>query len=350
MDGYEVDNLISENFSDRNRGFIAYSAIKPPVEIEFEFICPINIHFIKLDTVVGSQKCSGIEIYAKSRSSSYTSICRSVFNKAGVYFCNSRKYSKVTPPDGFNENNELAFFKSNTFKCFLDAASIKVVIFRTEKSVPCLGSVDVWGTVSKSCSAVTANTIKRLVSKAEMPKINSESTELDEFKIPEDFKDELTYEIMTVPMTLPSGKTVDQSTLEKHIQSEISFSRKPCDPFTGIKFTDKLKPLVNLALKSRIDMFVLQNSQRPEFSNMGRTLGRNNSSNGSQRGMENDTNKRKRDRSENSLDEAISKSDCSKVGDEEYVTGIPDSGQWRLLSRKSVKLTLWLHLQILRGA
>ncbi|KAJ8946294.1 hypothetical protein NQ314_008919 [Rhamnusium bicolor] len=265
MDNYEVDNLISENYVNRMRGFIAYSAIKPPVDMEIEFICPVNIHYIILNTTVGSQKCSGIEIFAKNSKINFTSICRAVYNNQGVVFCNSRKYSGAKLPPNFNSNFHLAFFKSNTFKCFLNASAIRIVIFRTEKSVPCLGSVEVWGTTSTSCSVITTQTVNRIMEKLITNSNSTSNVKVDEFKIPEDFKDDLTYEIMSIPMTLPSGKTVDQNTLEKHINNEISFGRKACDPFTGIKFTDKIKPVLNMALKSRIDMFLLQNSHREEI-------------------------------------------------------------------------------------
>ncbi|KAJ8982125.1 hypothetical protein NQ317_002851 [Molorchus minor] len=230
MDNYEAENLISDNYLKRMRGF--------------------------------------------------TSICKAVYDKPGIVFCNSRKYSSTNQPN-CNPEYHLAFFKSNTFKYFLNANAIKIVIFRTEKSLPCLGSVEVWGTPSKSCSAVTIRTINYIMKKSHLNESESASTDgtkEDHFKIPDDFKDDLTYEIMTIPMTLPSGKTVDQSTLDKHIKNEISFGRRPCDPFTGIKFTDKIKPIMNVALKSRIDMFLLQNSHMKELDNVKRTLGRASSS------------------------------------------------------------------------
>lgn len=303
MDNYEIDNIISDKYADRMRGFIAYSAIKPPVEIEIEFICPVNVHYITLNTVVGSQKCTGIEIFAKNSGVNYTSICKSVYDNPGVVFCNSKMYSKNNLPPNFNSEYHLAFFKYNTFCCFLNASAIKIVIFRTEKSVPCLGSVEVWGKPSRTCSAVTKETINRIMQKSvQNATDNIPNAKSVDFKIPEDFKDDLTCEIMSIPMTLPSGKTIDQSTLEKHVNSEISFGRKPCDPFTGIKFSNTLKPVLNVALKSRIDMFVLQNSQREELAKVKHTLG------GSRRSSSflNNCNKRKREPVDE-LDELISK-------------------------------------------
>ncbi|KAJ8910864.1 hypothetical protein NQ315_010811 [Exocentrus adspersus] len=305
-DNYEIDNLISDNYVKRMRGFIAYPAIKPPVEIEIKFICPVNIHYITLQTTVGSQKCTGIEIYAKTSKDDYTSICKSVYDNSGVVFCNSKTYSNKNLPPNFKPTYSLGFFKRNTFNFFFNASEIKVVIFRTEKSVPCLGSVEVWGEASRTCSSVTKETINRIMQKS-IPETlhcdpiqSNREDESDELKIPDDFKDDLTFELMTIPMTLPSGKTVDQSTLEKHINGEISFGRKPCDPFTGVKFSNTLKPVLNVALKSRIDMFLLQNSHREQLWNLKRTLG------GAQRAISS-TNYGKRQKKCDELDELILK-------------------------------------------
>ncbi|CAH1115055.1 unnamed protein product [Psylliodes chrysocephalus] len=273
-ESYEVDNLISSKYTDKIRGFISYPSFKPPVEVEFEFICPVNMHYIILNTTVGNQRCNGIELFAKTNDLSYTSIGKCIFDNPGVVFCNSRKYSKSKLPPNFNNEFHLSFFKSNTFKYFLNATGIKILIFRTNKSVPCILSAETWGIPSKFCSQKTIDTINKLANKSILPQISSD-VNTEEFRIPEDFRDELTCEIMTLPMTLPSGKTVDQTTLEKHLQSEKSFGRKPCDPFTGIKFTTTLKPVVNAALKSRIDMFIFQNSHREELRNVKRTLGGN---------------------------------------------------------------------------
>lgn len=272
-DGYEASNLISDKYNNRARGFIAYPTIKPPVEIEFELLCYVNIHYMVLNTTVGSHNSTGIEIFARCDvASGWISICRGFYDEPGIVFCNSKFYSKENVPADFNSTYSLQFFKRDTFRIFLNAKFLKVVIMRTNRSVPCLASIQVCGVPSRNCSQKTKDTIRRLTSQAVV--LNTPSvTIVDEFKVPDDFKDDLTYELMTIPMTLPCGKTVDQITLEKHNSSETSFGRRPCDPFTGVKFTDRLKPVLNVALKSRIDMFLLQNSERPEFRNLKRTVG-----------------------------------------------------------------------------
>lgn len=53
--------------------------------------------------------------------------------------------------------------------------------------------------------------------------------------IPEKFLDEITYEIMAVPMLLPSGHYVDKNTLDKLLHTDAIYGRPPSDPFTGKK-------------------------------------------------------------------------------------------------------------------
>lgn len=61
-----------------------------------------------------------------------------------------------------------------------------------------------------------------------------------------------------LPMLLPSGMSVDTSTLEEYQKREATWGRPPNDPFTGVPFTSTCRPLPNPQLKSRIDRFLLQ--------------------------------------------------------------------------------------------
>lgn len=97
----------------------------------------------------------------------------------------------------------------------------------------------------------------------------------EQFEIPEDFLDPITWEIMTQPVLLPSGNVIDQSTLEKFKQNENIWGRPASDPFTGIPF-DKVNPILMPVLKSRIDKFLLENSNKDEIKKMPRVLGHGN--------------------------------------------------------------------------
>lgn len=283
MDGYEPKNLISKNYLEKANGFVAYTTVKPPIELDFEFICSVDIHYILIKSTVGSHRSTGLEILTKC-SDSYIPIGKSIFDEDGVVFLSSRQYTKENLPANLPHNFRVCFLQR--VGVLKTATNLKLRIIRSGKFVPCIGSVEVWGKVSTNCSSVTENTVQKLYERSQTnlnsylssilnPKLdNSESVEKD--GIPEDFKDDLTYELMTIPMTLPSGKTVDRSTLDKHIASERTFGRKPGDPFTGLKFTKTSRPILNAALKCRIDMFMLQNSAKPEFFNVPRIVGRKN--------------------------------------------------------------------------
>lgn len=92
--------------------------------------------------------------------------------------------------------------------------------------------------------------------------------------IPEEFLDAITWEIMALPMVLPSGKVVDQKTLDLHAQAEANWGRHPSDPFTGIIFSDGCRPVLDTALKSRIDRFLVLNQDRKDLKTVPRTVGR----------------------------------------------------------------------------
>lgn len=89
--------------------------------------------------------------------------------------------------------------------------------------------------------------------------------------IPEDFLDPVTLELMSMPMLVPSGQTVDQYTLDKHNTEEAKWGRPPNNPFTGVAFSQNSKPVPNTALKTRIDRFLLQKSDSLPL--VARTLG-----------------------------------------------------------------------------
>lgn len=91
---------------------------------------------------------------------------------------------------------------------------------------------------------------------------------------PECFLDAITYEIMTQPILLPSGKIIDQSTLLKHEENEAIWGRRLTDPFTGLPFSENRKPVIASALKIRIDKFLLENSNVEEIKKLPRVLGR----------------------------------------------------------------------------
>ncbi|XP_063871004.1 RING finger protein 37-like isoform X3 [Scylla paramamosain] len=102
---------------------------------------------------------------------------------------------------------------------------------------------------------------------------NDDLNNRDLLEIPEDFLDPLTCDIMTVPLLLPSGNSIDAHTLERYIAGEATWGRPASDPFTGVPFRGDKQPVPNVSLKARIDRFLLANGEHPDIESCGRTVG-----------------------------------------------------------------------------
>lgn len=64
---------------------------------------------------------------------------------------------------------------------------------------------------------------------------------------------------------------MDQSTIDRHSEEEAKWGRLPSDPFTGLEFTSHRKAILNVALKARIEKFLVENSEH--FKTVPRSLG-----------------------------------------------------------------------------
>lgn len=133
-------------------------------------------------------------------------------------------------------------------------------------------SLAVWGVPARCSSNSELEQFQRAHYNSLQPKLSSffhispvstsansqKSDNTSETAIPEEFLDPLTQKLMVLPMILPSGVVVDNSSLEEYEKQEATWGRVPNDPFTGVAFTKDSKPLPNPLLKSRIDSLLLQ--------------------------------------------------------------------------------------------
>lgn len=149
------------------------------------------------------------------------------------------------------------------------------------RRAPVIKKIEIWGEPSTSNSKEEIEEILRLTStsinKTESNSAVERTKELpldDSFKIPEDFLDAITYELLVMPYILPSGAIVDETTLEKHKRTEESYGRLPSDPFTGVYYTSDSQPKFDTSLKMRLDEFKLKHSHEIDVKNSGRTVGR----------------------------------------------------------------------------
>lgn len=84
----------------------------------------------------------------------------------------------------------------------------------------------------------------------------------DHDAIDEVLLDALTFTLMRNPVLLPSGRTVDQRTLDKYLLQQEIWGKLPCDPFTGVRFTQTYKPIPNVEVKLLLDKHSLNSRKR----------------------------------------------------------------------------------------
>uniref|UniRef100_A0A8D0HR25 U-box domain containing 5 n=1 Tax=Sphenodon punctatus TaxID=8508 RepID=A0A8D0HR25_SPHPU len=316
-DGYEVENLISEDLAKRNRGFRSEYFIKPPVHVTLSF--PFNVEICRINIDISSggyQNFTGLDIYTStscnkpswngpepqfpgltSQSVSdkdvFTLVGKAVLkNQSKVTF--SHRGFKPRPP--FHHQMDAIFSYPASLSLDLwskgptslsSVSHLKICITHVAGGgLPCIKKVEVWGQPTKSCSQEVMEGVFRVASESLSPGIglqnaslaspmesdpvpfndsDSEQQNLQKLvdvirDIPEEFLDPITLEIMPFPMLLPSGKVIDQSTLEKCNRSEATWGRVPSDPFTGVAFSQHSQALPHPSLKARIDHFLLQHS------------------------------------------------------------------------------------------
>ncbi|XP_055018098.1 RING finger protein 37 isoform X2 [Boleophthalmus pectinirostris] len=134
-----------------------------------------------------------------------------------------------------------------------------------------LKALSVWGQPAKCCSEEEVERIRKAHEASERPtqtpvsippvcppKRQKRAPTAQSSQVPEEFLDPITQEVMVLPMLLPSGVSVDHSTLEEYQKTEATWGRSPNDPFTGVPFTTSSQPLPHPQLKARIDHFLLQ--------------------------------------------------------------------------------------------
>ncbi|XP_052772755.1 RING finger protein 37-like [Mya arenaria] len=327
FDGNEVTNLVSDDLFAKQRGYISDHFVRPPVNITLQFPCNISICRIIIDPVVGQQKSCELKLFTATKvvRESWLYGCQlKCVNTDGLLFNFAGSASQNEPLITCFENKlfRLKGKLAHPDKCFpynvnlnsrkpgglTNVGHLTICIQRTKGSkAAAIKTLEVWGIPSNSVPRNIQQQLVTVYTKAlsknnktghpeatvtdndktpsdkasddglsELSKVST-SLELNGIEIPEEFLDSLTLEIMTVPILLPSGKNIDQLTLDKFVNIEASWGRSPSDPFTALPFTANSKPLVNSSLKSRIDAFVLNHS---DTLHVPRTLGRANEKRG----------------------------------------------------------------------
>lgn len=257
-EGYEITNLTTKS----SNGFLAYSCIKPPVYIDLTFICNIQISHILIWPNVGAQKSSGFQLSAKSDDDgiSYSTLstgCLGTQDSGLLFYRRDIDKSNICVPPNFLH----CHMKISDQRLVDCTRSLRICIFKTENSVLALGKMEVWGQVSRFCKKEVVSDIQALwtneqISQAACLNVSlvsaNDTCKMEEesrtpLQVPEEFFDPITCDVMTQPIILPSGKIIDQSTLEKHNENEALWGRLSSDPFTGIPFSEFRRPVIAAA-------------------------------------------------------------------------------------------------------
>ncbi|MBN3286368.1 RNF37 protein, partial [Polyodon spathula] len=304
-DGYEVSNLISEDLSLRRRGFRAEYFIRPPVHITLSFPFRTEIRRVDVDMMTGvtdrGQTSRGLEIFTSSTSCKpvsdspesgswnspafsdkdiFTLLGKAVLKEHCQASFSHRGY-RHRPP--FHSGDPPALDSSLVQHQELwskgpaslsSVTHLRICLSHTGGSCPMgLRKLEVWGQPSRSCSQDVIDRVLKAHLESQrtvpallclpLPPATVQPLEANGTSdIPEEFIDPITQEVMTLPLLLPSGKVVDQSTMEEYERREAGWGRPPNDPFTGVPFSRHSKLLPHPSLKTRIDRFLLQLGDR----------------------------------------------------------------------------------------
>lgn len=212
---YPIENLISCDSNKSNRGFIGYLS-KPPISLDIVLVCPIQLMSIKIWPEIGSLKSTGFDILAKTNGRNENDKIANCddLSESSVVFCRLND-STVNVP---SQMKKCFFFRNLSYNATVQSLTIR--IFKTKNSsVPVLKKLEIWGRVNDKCAlkehifdlweSRNSDTNNRLTASASHQSNDhphSSKSTSNEYEIPDELLDAITHQIMTVPMTLPSGK------------------------------------------------------------------------------------------------------------------------------------------------
>ena len=293
-DSYKVQNLVSNNFSTFRKGFLAEYFIKPPVCVTLEFPVNIEIQCIVIEGWVGSQKSCGFDVLTQSikgrdcwlydedtaqladasiQDGTFTIIGKGTDTSSErFWFFNPRFRPKppftntmldINSPEERTATRELRHHQRHLVE---NVSRLMIRITRTVGSgVPGIKAIQVWGQpvaihskpaimrdilqfYHKGTIRKPKSTDNHTVSKIDLPKSGASSEKHTHCSdgvtesIPEEFLDELTYEIMAMPVLLPSGHTIDQSTLDNTMLRSRSGAALQVTHLQGCRFMVIVNP------------------------------------------------------------------------------------------------------------
>eukprot|EP00731_Ephydatia_muelleri_P020548 Em0013g275a len=343
-DGYPPSNLISSDRAARARGFQMEHFVRPPVTLEVSVSRRVRVAFLVLHVPLPEGAECRLEVFGSPGGEGdgpYTHCAGVTLKGCDVLFLRNRSYvgqiadgvpsaTKVIgsylPPDLSDRNRMEQPFKSCSALGAL--RRLKVSVSWLSGHLPLkVKAMELWGIpcerdvargLSDSLRERTAdcrftNVFNSRSFGGEKEGGGSRGGEEEEGKgqwldskgdcpfflrgtdraqsvaatpttlTPSRLLDEITCDVMQVPMLLPSGHYVDHSTVDKLEQMDLLYGRRPCDPFTGVPFSATSQPAFCAQLKCQLDAFLSSNitssgmtvgGSKDILGHLGRTGGR----------------------------------------------------------------------------
>ena len=217
---------------------------------------------ICFNSKVKSQISNGFVIStATSREENFRQVAKNIneSNKECFNYEFKRRCTSTSIPETSNKNINIQYFSTSFIKYLDSVISINIQIMRTLNSTcPCLKSLKIYGSLvnTDKNKAVEENEVTKRES-------SNKTITIKNISIPVVFLDELTHELMQLPIRLPSGHTIDNSSLEKYLNEQKLVNENNyysgVDPFTQIQFSNSYKPCIDDKLKGQIDKFLFDN-------------------------------------------------------------------------------------------
>ncbi|XP_075248339.1 RING finger protein 37-like [Convolutriloba macropyga] len=146
-DGYEVENLVSDNPVKREQGFVGFSFVKPPVSITFNFKNDQpSINTIVIGLNVGQQMCTGLHIFTETKQRSYKRNMQKQdffkWNKLAEFEANDSYYPNFIVFSHLDLEQEVCRV-AKEFMIDVRKLSIRITKVKTS-GPPCLASVNIY--------------------------------------------------------------------------------------------------------------------------------------------------------------------------------------------------------------
>ena len=279
-----------------SNGFLPDPLQRPPIDIYIRFPFNIDIKHIYLSPSIGHHRSTLIEISVNHQiidekiswlinPPNTLNMKQLSFYRIAQILNEDETIRRLEIYDQDNEQSNVNTtkyrFSSNTH--LINCSTIKITIKRTWRlSSGALKYLQIWGVLSNSVPIELKTKLQQIISPPPPPskpsstndEIPSQSSSTTD-EIPSEFLDSLTFDLMLIPMLLPSGHLIDRTTLEKCISEDTRWCRLPRDPFTLESFTEMTQPVVAQQLKIRIDRFLSEHQNNPQYRHHGRLLDAN---------------------------------------------------------------------------